>query len=78
MSASELIEALDALDMEQIELARLLDVGPATVRRWVAGSTSAPGYVALVLRMLVARPELLVLIGARKRSGRGRPPRRRA
>jgi len=73
LAAEELLRALDKLDMEQAELARLLDVGPSTVRNWVAAGGEAPGYASLFVRLLLERPELKTLLGVRPRSGRGRP-----
>lgn len=73
LSVPELASALDELDLDQIELARLVDTSGATVRRWLAGSAEVPGAVTLLVRLLMARPELKELIGARPRSGYGRP-----
>lgn len=77
LSAADLVRALDALDMEQIELARLLEVNPVTVRRWVRDGGEAPGYASLFVRLLLERPELREVVGARRRSGRGQPVRPR-
>lgn len=77
LTAAELLDALDKLDMEQAELARLLDVGPSTVRNWAADGGETPGYASLVVRLLLERPELKGLLGVRPRSGRGRPVRPR-
>lgn len=76
MKAAELIEKLDELEIEQIELARLLDVNAKTVQRWAVDGARAPGYASLFVRLLEARPELKELLGARKKSGRGRPVKR--
>ena len=78
LTAAELLDALDKLDMEQAELARLLDVGPSTVRNWVADGGEAPGYASLVVRLLLERPQLKAMLGVRPRSGRGRPVRPRS
>jgi len=77
MTAEQLVAALDELEMEQLELARLLGVDGKTVRRWTAPGGEAPGYASLFVRLLIARPSLKALVGARKRSGRGRPPKSR-
>jgi hypothetical protein len=74
MSPAELDAALESLEMEQVELARIADVNPKTVRRWVSGEVPVPGLAALLLRLLLARPELKGVIGVRRRTGRGRPP----
>lgn len=73
LTAAELIDALDTLDMEQSELARLLDVSRITIQRWTRNGAQVPGHVSLLVRLLLARPELKSLIGARARTGRGRP-----
>lgn len=77
MTAAELLDALDRLDLEQLELARLIDVNGKTVRRWTADDGKVPGCVSLLMRLLLERPELRELMGAKRKSGRGRPPRRR-
>lgn len=77
MTAAELQEALDRLDIEQIELARLLDVTPQAVHKWLRNGGKAPGYVSLFVRLLLARPELKGVLDVRPRSGRGRPVRPR-
>lgn len=73
LTAQELDAALRELDIEQLELARLVNAGSATVKRWLAGTSPVPGCASLVIRLLLARPELKELIGVRPRSGRGRP-----
>ena len=78
MTAEDLVAALDELEIEQIELARLLGVDDKTVRRWTAPGSEAPGYASLVVRLLLERPELKILLGVRKRTGRGRPPKPRS
>src|SRR5262249_10890154 len=74
LTGPELVAALEARDMEQIELGRLVDVNGSTAKRWVSGATDVPGCATLLVRLLLARPELKELIGARARSGLGRPP----
>lgn len=80
MTATELQQALERLDIEQIELARLLDVTPRAVQKWLRDGGAAPGYASLFVRLLLERPELREVVGARRRSGRGQPvrPRRRS
>lgn len=77
MTAAELQEALDRLDMEQTELARLLDVTPRAVQKWLSEGGEAPGYASLFVRLLLERPGLKRVLGVRPRSGRGRPVERR-
>jgi DNA-binding transcriptional regulator YiaG len=69
----ELLEALEALDIEQKELARLLDVGIASVHRWVGKDGTVPGCACLLVRLLIERPELKAALGVQPSSGRGRP-----
>jgi|HigsolmetaGSP11D_1036233.scaffolds.fasta_scaffold10663_3 DNA-binding transcriptional regulator YiaG len=73
LTATELLAALDQLDIEQVELARVLDVTKKTVANWTADGGEAPGYASLFVRLLLKRPELKTLLGMRPRSGRGRP-----
>lgn len=63
MSAEELRKALDALELNQMELARFLGVYGQTVRRWVAPGGEPPQSVAILLRLLIARPELKSVVG---------------
>ena len=78
MTAAELQEALDRLDMEQIELARLLDVTPRAVQKWLSAGGEAPGYASLFVRLLLERPKLKGVLGVKPSSGRGRPVRPRS
>lgn len=77
MTAAELQEALDRLDIEQIELARLLDVTPRAVQKWLKDDATAPGYVSLFVRLLIDQPSLKRKLGVRPKSGRGKPVRPR-
>lgn len=63
MSAEELRRALDALGMSQMDLSRFLNVYGQTVRRWVAPGGEPPQSVAILLRLLIARPELKSVVG---------------
>lgn len=58
MDQREFREALDALGMSQVDFSRLIAADARTVRRYALGETPVPGAVALLLRMLLARPEL--------------------
>lgn len=66
MPADELRKALDALGLNQMELARFLGVYGQTVRRWVAEGGEPPQSVAILLRLLIARPELKSVVGLEK------------
>lgn len=63
MTADELRQALDKLELNQMELARFLGVYGQTVRRWVAPGGEPPQSVAILLRLLLARPELKSVVG---------------
>jgi DNA-binding transcriptional regulator YiaG len=63
MAPGELREALIALGINQVELARKLDTHPTTVRRWVAEDGQVPGPVAILVNLLLFRPELRDMIG---------------
>lgn len=62
MSQSEYRAALDRLGFTQHGFARLAGVIPRTAEKWALGETRVPGSVALILRLLLARPELLSVV----------------
>ena len=55
MIGAQLRQALKRLGISQMELARRLRVAPSTVRRWIAGRTSIPEAVALLLKEWIAK-----------------------
>jgi len=63
MPPEELRRALDDLGMSQMDLARFLNVYGQTVRRWVAPGGEPPASVAILLRLLISRPELKSVVG---------------
>lgn len=63
MSPAELRRALDDLGLSQMDLARFLGVYGQTVRRWVAPGGEPPKAVVILLRLLIARPELKSVVG---------------
>ena len=77
LTPAELARAINQLEIENKELARLLGVDMKTLWRWVEGQVAVPRYASLIVRLLLARPELKAVIGVRQKSGRGRPPKSR-
>jgi hypothetical protein len=73
LSGSEMIGALDALQLNQTQFAKILDVGRTTVYRWCKPGARAPGYVSILVRMLLAAPEIRTLLVIPDRPARGRP-----
>lgn len=76
MSPAELREALDALRLSQDQFGQSLGYGKKTAQRWVADGGSVPGAVAILARLMMARPELMGLVQFKSRSNRGRPAKR--
>ena len=54
MTAPEYRAALQALNMSQMDAARLFDVDPRTSRRWALGEKPVPRTAALCLRLMVS------------------------
>lgn len=52
MERAELIAIRQALDLTQVDMARLLGVNPRTYRRWEAGDMAIPGPAVLLARLL--------------------------
>jgi DNA-binding transcriptional regulator YiaG len=69
MGADEYRVALATLELSQHGLARMVGVSPRTGHKWGLGEARIPGCVALLLRLLLARPELMAVI-----ENMGRPP----
>lgn len=59
MTADELRDALDELNLTQTEAARRLHVSLRTVQNWVAGTHEVPGPVEVLIRTWLRHPELL-------------------
>lgn len=74
MVADEYRSALEKLDFSQEQFARMVGASPRTGQKWALGETRIPGSAALLLRILLARPELVMLIEASSPI----PPRSRA
>lgn len=64
MTAPELRAALAVLELTQGGLARLVDVNPRTVRRWVAGDLPVPRAEAILLALMLAFPEFRAAVMA--------------
>jgi DNA-binding transcriptional regulator YiaG len=73
LSGAEVTDALESLELNQTQFATLLDVGRTTVYRWCKPGAIAPGYVSILVRLLLATPNIRELINAPKTSRRGRP-----
>jgi len=59
MNATDLREAIGALNITQAELARLVDVTPRAISLWLAGEREIAGPVASYLRLLLSLPSAL-------------------
>ena len=72
MTDVDLRAALATLGISQVALGRRLGVGGASVRRWVAEGGKPPGPVAVLVHLLLARPELVAVLdfGEQAKAGR--------
>lgn len=59
MTADELRDALDQLDLTQTEAARRMRVSLRTVQTWVAGKHEIPGPAEVLVKTWLAHPETL-------------------
>lgn len=62
MSADEYLAALDTLGFSQQGFAKAVGASPRTGQKWGLGESRIPGPVAVLLRLLMARPELVALL----------------
>jgi len=53
MTANQYRAALARLDLTQTGAAQLVGADPRTSRRWIAGETSIPESVAIILRLML-------------------------
>jgi DNA-binding transcriptional regulator YiaG len=74
ISPAQLRTALDKLDVGQTDLARTVGASTSTAQRWVKEDGNVPGPVALIVKLLLLRPELKDVIGLARASTRGRKP----
>lgn len=58
MGAPEYRDAIAALGYSQQAFATLVGASPRTGQKWALGESRVPGSVALLIRLLMARPEL--------------------
>ncbi len=56
MSPKQFRDALQGLDLNQVEIARELGVTARTVRYWIAGTYPIPEAVSLLIRTWLATP----------------------
>lgn len=75
LSPAQLRTALDKLKVGQTDLARTVGASVSTAQRWVKDDGNVPGPIALIVKLLLLRPELMPIIGLYKASPRGRKPR---
>lgn len=77
MSAEDYRAALDRLGFSQQGFAKAVGASPRTGQKWALGETRLPGTAALLLRLLLARPELVGLIASEPAATRTRTPTKR-
>ncbi|MGE0700371.1 MAG: hypothetical protein AB7O57_14835 [Hyphomicrobiaceae bacterium] len=64
MSADEYRAKLAALGFPQERFAVVVGASPRTGQKWALGETRIPGCVALLLRLLELRPELVSVVNS--------------
>lgn len=64
MTAEEYRSQIAALGFTQEGFARVVGASPRTGQKWSLGETRVPGCVALLLRLLELRPELVSVVNA--------------
>jgi transcriptional regulator with XRE-family HTH domain len=69
MTDVEYRAALETIGISQQGFARLVGASPRTGQKWALGEARVPGSVALLLKLLLARPELMTVL-----SELGSPP----
>jgi DNA-binding transcriptional regulator YiaG len=52
MTPAELRASLTRLNLSQVGAARLLNVDPRTMRRWISGEIAVPGPVVVLLDLM--------------------------
>jgi hypothetical protein len=55
MTKEQYREAIDALDLNQVQAGRFIGVGPRTSRRWALGEAPIPRATAMLLRLMVRK-----------------------
>lgn len=81
MKPDEFRDALERFGFAQQRFAEALGYSARAGQRWATGEGGIPGAVAVVLRLLLARPELVTVLDeiapiltAQRKSKAGRPP----
>lgn len=72
MTATELRDALDRLDLTQREAAEALGVSLRTVQSWVGGEHEIPGPAARLVRLWTRHPEIISAVGSEAEVSTGR------
>ncbi len=62
MTAAEFRQAIKAVGFSQHGFAELVGASPRTGQKWALGETRVPGCVVVLLRLLLARPELVQVV----------------
>jgi DNA-binding transcriptional regulator YiaG len=62
MTAAEYRKALQALGFSQVGFAERLGYAGRSGQKWALGEARVPGAVAVLLRLLLARPELVAVV----------------
>lgn len=62
MAAAEYRAALDMLGYSQEGWAEQVGASPRTGQKWALGEARVPGSVAILLRLLISRPELRAVL----------------
>lgn len=85
LTADEFRAALASFGFTQQGFAAALGYSGKTGQRWAAGDTVIPGAVAVIVRLLLARPEQVSVLAeiapmpkAARKSNAGRKPAKRA
>lgn len=85
MKPDELRDALEGFGFAQQRFAEALGYSARAGQRWATGESRVPGSVAVILRLLLARPELVTVLAeiaplssAERKSNAGRPAKHRS
>jgi len=62
MSADDYKAGLSRLALTQEGAGKLVGVGPRTARRWATGEVAIPGPMSTLMRLWLARPELVEVV----------------
>jgi len=73
LSGFELADALQKLGLSPACFAELVDVGRTTIYRWCNDEVRVPGYISLLVRLLLTCPDAQRAIRRPELRRRGRP-----